>query len=135
MNKKLARAVAPFVQRLRKKDAWLVPGREGRRYLVQRQSLSYSCNLIMNSGKILRPCYGNLFYICYHVGAAVLSGAAEKGNEVSFCDSEADAERVSRFGGQVFEMKSGQSGKSMQIVVRERRKRRWKKKKRCHSRK
>jgi len=129
MNKELARAAAPFVQRLRKKDAWLVQGREGRRYQVERQSLSYSCNLVKEPGKILRPCYGNLYSICYHVGACVLSGAAEKGNEVSFCNSEADAERVSRFGGQVFEVKSSQSGKSMHIVVRERRKRRWKRKK------
>jgi len=134
MNKELARAAAPFVHRLGK-NSWLVQGREGRRYLVQRQGLAYRCNLVKNPKKILRPCYGSTFSICYHVGAAILKGAAEKGNEVSFCNSKEDAERLSRFGGQVFEIKSSQSGKSMHVVVRERRKGKWKKRKQRHPQK
>jgi len=127
MNKRLARQAAAFVYQ-RKPNEWLVQGRQGRKYHVKRHSLSYSCYL-RQAGKLLRPCHGNSFSICYHVGAAIIASAKEKGNAVAFCENLSAAERLSRLGGKIFEVKSAQSGKRIFLVVQAIRRKKWRGKK------
>lgn len=126
MNIQSARKVAEFVQVLKSDDEdrpylFLVPGHQGRRYQVELErngGLRAHCRC-MTSAPPGQYCKGNFHTVCYHIGAACLVAAETQGKVLSWCDNEDDAERLARVGGEVFAVRSAQSGTSAWGVVRE----------------
>ena len=99
--------------------AWLVPGTDGKKYLVTRRKgkLRYRCELDLG-GHGLNWCKGNSNgFVCYHVFQAILASAAKKGNEVSFCRTEEDAELLTRLGGKSYHIRSAQGTGEVWAVV------------------
>jgi len=125
MNITSARNVSEFVHVLAKDSEGrpthlLVPGHEGRKYSVtlkRNGGLSAHCFQIVSSTSA--SCKGSSHCICYHVLAACIVSASEQGKELSWCESQADAERLSNIEGKVFTVRSSQSGEMAYGVVRE----------------
>jgi hypothetical protein len=124
MNITSARNVSEFVHVLARDGEgrptrFLVPGHKGRQYEVsfdRNGGLQAWCFRIDDeSGD---PCKGNAHCTCYHVLASCLVAAEKQGKELSWCESQADAERLARIEGKVFTVKSAQSGKVAYGVVR-----------------
>ena len=123
MNIQSARNVVEFVQVLKTDSEgrpylFLVPGHQGRRYQVELErngGLRATCKDITKKGQ---SCDGNLHAVCYHVLASCLIAAEVQGKELSWCESETDAERLARVGGETFSVASAQSGKSAWGVMR-----------------
>lgn len=81
----------------------LLPGSEAKQYEVilrRNGHLSGECNLIIGVG--LKPCSGNQHAVCYHVLAAILIAARADEKQVSFCECQADAERLAHTGQSVY---------------------------------
>jgi len=134
MNIKSARNVKEFVHVLKMDGAgrpiknddagrptrFYVPGHEKRHYEVsfsRNKHLSAYCfRQDDDSGD---ACHGNSHAVCYHVRAACLVAAEVQGKELSWCNDQADAERLARVGGETFSVKSAQSGMSAWGVMRE----------------
>ena len=98
--------------------AWLIPGSGGKRYLVTRRKgeMLFRCDLDCG-GYGLTPCKGNGSGVCYHTFAAIIAGAAAKGNRVAFCESQVAAERLSHLGGSLYKVTSGQGKGQVWAVV------------------
>ena len=103
------------------KNAWLVPGTNGKKYLVTRRarSLRFRCDLDLG-GHGLRDCKGNAHNgtLCYHCLAAIIALSQENGKQVAFCNNEKDAERLSHLGGSLYKVSSGQGRGQVWIVVK-----------------
>ena len=99
--------------------AWQVPGSDGKRYLVTRRKKTNEYRCVLECGGYgQQPCKGNSNgAVCYHVIQAIISAALEAKREVSFCESQADAERLSRLGGTLYKVSSGQGRGKVWIVV------------------
>lgn len=125
MNVQSARNAREFVQVLKSDDEgrpylFLVPGHQGRRYQVELErngGLRAHCRC-MTGAPPGQYCKGNFYTVCYHILAACLVAAEAQGKELSWCDSEANAERLARTGGEVFTIRSAQSGRSAWGIVR-----------------
>jgi len=125
MNIASARNVREFVYVLARDcegrpSQFLVPGHEGRQYkitLKRNGKLRAECQQV---GSIMHftACKGNQRCVCYHVLAACIVSASEQSKELSWCESQADAERLARIEGKVFTVKSAQSGKVAYGVVK-----------------
>ena len=75
--------------------AWLVPGSSGKRYLVTRRKDETRFRCDLETGNGLLSCPGNSNgQICKHVFSAIISGAMAKGNKISICGNEKDAQRL-----------------------------------------
>ena len=125
MNAQSARNAKEFVHILAKDNQsrptrFHVPGHARRHYEVSLERNdhlgAYCFREDDDSGD---ACRGNSHAVCYHVLAACLIAAEAQGKELSWCESETDAERLARVGGKVFTVKSAQSGMSAWGVVRE----------------
>ena len=99
--------------------AWLVPGSNGKRYLVTRRKgeTIFRCDLDCG-GNGLTPCKGNKRGLCYHSLAAILAGAQTKRKEVAFCETHKAAETLKNLGGKIYEVTSAQSRKSVWAVIK-----------------
>lgn len=102
-----------------REGAWLVPGTDGKRYLVTRRKgeLNYRCVLDCG-GYGYTNCLGNSNgYLCYHCFQAILASAVSKGIEVSFCRTEEDAKLLTRLGGKSYHVHSAQGSGEVWVVV------------------
>lgn len=124
MNVQSARNVKEFVYVLASDGRdrpfrFHVPGHTGRHYEVsfeRNDHLGAYCHRQDDDSG--NACHGNSHAICYHVLASCLVAAESQGKVLSWCNGEADAERLARTGGEVFSVKSAQSGTSAWGVVR-----------------
>jgi len=99
---------------------WLVPGSHGRRYVVYRRkgTTQFECHRDLG-GHGMEACPGNSNgTVCYHVMAAIIAAAREKGQWVSFCEKQEDAERLANLGGKVWPIFSAQGKGQLWLVVR-----------------
>ena len=98
--------------------AWLIPGSDGKRYLVTRRKgeMRFRCDLDCG-GYGLTPCKGNGSGVCYHTFAAIIAEATTKGKRVAFCKFQADAKRLSRLGSSLYKVSSGQGKGRVWVVV------------------
>ena len=86
----------------------LLPGSEGKQYEVilrRNGHLSGECNLRIGLLD-MKPCEGNQHAVCYHVLAAVLIAAEAGEAQVSFCQTQADADALSHIGRKVYQVRS-----------------------------
>jgi hypothetical protein len=122
MNVKSARRAAEFVKccSTDAEGRWEVvevPGHDARLYQV---------SFLRRDGKLIaqrcecngEPCKGHRFGLCYHVLAALIKAAEEKGFRLFFCATKERAELVRRTGGTVIEVVSHVSKKSGWILYR-----------------
>lgn len=98
----------------------LVPGSECKIYQVilrRNGNLSTECNCQTSGGNV--ACKGNTAHtVCYHSMAALIIAANGNGSEVSFCDNQADADRLSHLGLTVTRITSWQGSGIIWIAVR-----------------
>lgn len=126
VNIQSARNVAEFVHVLARDSEgrptlFNVPGHEGRQYKIELKrngGLQATCRQFDRRGYYQTVCKGNQHCVCYHVLASCTVAASEQGKELSWCESQQDAERLSNIEGKVFTVKSSQSGKLAYGVVR-----------------
>jgi len=99
--------------------AWLVPGHEGRRYLVSRRKdeTAFRCDLDTGIGYI--PCPGAARSVCYHIRAAAEAAARDKGYKTAWARTEKAAHKVARLhpGAQVWRVTSARSGAFIWAIV------------------
>ena len=96
-----------------------VPGTEGKFYdVIIRRNGILTTECLLSTGIGHRDCLGNNTSVCYHSLAALIKVAPEsKCRVMAICKTRADAERRARIDGQVIEVKSRQSNKSMFLVI------------------
>jgi len=101
------------------KRAWLVPGSEGKQYLVTRRKGTNQFKCVLDCGSYgQQDCRGNSNgYICYHIVTAIIFAAQKAGRKVAFCESENDARLLSRLGGDLYKIHSGQGNGKLWVVV------------------
>ena len=99
--------------------AWLVPGSEGKQYLVTRRKCTNQYKCVLDCGGYgQQDCRGNSNgYICYHVVITIIFAAQKAGRKVAFCKSENDARLLSRLGGDLYKIHSGQGNGRLWVVV------------------
>ena len=124
MNTESARNVKEFVT-IASRDAegrpivLRIPGHGGKSYevtLTRNGGVSATCMQLNGIRQV--ACQGNSHSVCYHVLAACEVAANDAGLELSWCNSQADAERLARIEGKTFCVESAQSGKRAWGVVR-----------------
>ena len=121
MNKQSARNVREFVAVVGRDDedrpsVLRTPGHNGKVYevtLTRSRCVSATCVRIDGTA-----CKGSSHAVCYHVQAACEVAAEDAGLKLSWCDSQADAERLARIEGKTFCVESAQSGKRAWGVVK-----------------
>jgi len=113
---KKSHAAARFIGTIGNGDAnttYLVPGSKGKQYRVKIRrngSLSAQCWLEASGA----DCLGNINgTVCYHGMAVCEKLAASVDKSIVWTASKDDAKRLARIGGQVFKVKSHQSGSAM----------------------
>lgn len=96
-----------------KYTTYTVPGSGGKQYRVKiRRNGSLSVQCWLEAGGA--DCAGNINgTVCYHGMAVCEKLAASVDKTIAWCASKADAERLARLGGDVFKVKSHQSGSVM----------------------
>ena len=111
-------ANANLVKQMNKR-AWLVPGSEGKQYLVTRRKGTNQYRCVLDCGRYgSTDCRGNSNgYICYHIVTAIIFAAQKAGRKVAFCESENDAQLLSRLGGNLYKIHSGQGSGKLWVVV------------------
>lgn len=78
----------------------IVPGSEGKRYqVILRRNGKVSSECRLDTGVGYKGCRGNHSAVCYHSLAVMMAAAAEQGLKISFCDSQADADKLTRISG------------------------------------
>ena len=121
MNTKSAKNVREFVA-ITERDSedrpsvLRTPGHNGNVYevtLTRNGCVSVTCKQVSGTA-----CLGNSYSVCYHVLAACEVAAEDAGLQLSWCNSQADAQRLARIEGHTFCVESAQSGKRAWGVVR-----------------
>lgn len=96
-----------------KHTTYAVPGSNGKQYRIKVRrngSLSVQCWLDISGAN----CLGNINgTVCYHGLAVMEKLASASGKSIAWTANEQDAHRLARLGGQVFKVKSHQSGSVM----------------------
>ena len=99
--------------------AWLVPGSEGKQYLVTRRKGTNQFKCVLDCGGYgQQDCRGNENGLCYHILTAILAGAKAKGYKAAICETLEDAIILKNLGGQVYRVTSAQSGKAIWMVIK-----------------
>ena len=95
--------------------AWLVPGSDGKRYLVTRRKGEARFRCDLETGNGLLSCPGNSNgQICYHVLQAIIAATkAKSGKNVSFCSNKKDAQRREEY------LKTSQGHRFLKIRLKE----------------
>ena len=100
--------------------AWLVPGSEGKRYLVTRRKgeTRFRCDLETGNGLLSCPGSSN-GHICYHILQTIIAATkAKSGKDASFCRSKKDAQQLANMlHGQVYPITSAQGKGQVWVVV------------------
>ena len=100
--------------------AWLVPGSQGKHYLVTRRKGETRFRCDLETGNGLLSCPGNSNgQVCYHVLQAIIAATkAKSGKDVSFCSNKKDAQSLANLvRGQKYLIRSAQGNGKVWAVI------------------